>query len=177
MRWQGLSLLIWTQRFFLMNESPIGGTNRLTKKAALLLKSRVALYKGSWLTCHNGTADVLGGPGWPGAGKVENLSIDINQEIAFFLGEAMTAAEQLADEIPLTGNTLDNGYDSSQNPYFTMFGSQNLSGYAEVLLWRAYDASLGLNHNSNHYINRNGGNIGYTRGFVDNFLMKNGLPI
>lgn len=161
----------------LMNDSPIGGTNRLTKKAALLFKSRVALYEGSWLTYHKGTADVPGGPGWPGAGKVENFSIDIDQEIAFFLGEAMVAAEKVADEVPLTVNTMDNGYDSSKNPYFSMFGSQNLSGYAEVLLWRDYDASLGINHNSNHYINRNGGNTGYTRGFVDNFLMKNGLPI
>src|SRR5690606_38239959 len=31
----------------LMNNSPIGGTNRLTKNAALLLKSRVALFEGT----------------------------------------------------------------------------------------------------------------------------------
>lgn len=161
----------------LMNNSPIGGTNRLTKNAALLFKSRVALYEGSWLTYHKGTAHVPGGPGWPGAGKVENFSIDIDQEIDFFLGEAMSAAEQVADAVPLTANTFDNGYDSSGNPYFTMYSSKNLSGYPEVLLWRAYDPSLGLNHNVNHYINRNGGNTGYTRGFVDNFLMANGLPI
>src|SRR5690606_27677244 len=42
---------------------------------------------------------------------------------------------------------------------------------------RDYDPTLGTNHNVNHYLNRNGGNTGYTRGFVDNFLMANGLPI
>lgn len=161
----------------LMNNSPVGGTNRLTKNAALLLKSRVALFEGTWLTYHKGTAHVPGGPGWPGAGKVDNFSIDIDQEIDFFLGEAMSAAEQVADQISLTANTLDNGYDSSENPYFSMYASKSLSGYPEVLLWRAYDPSLGLNHNVNHYINRNGGNTGYTRGFVDNFLMANGLPV
>src|SRR5690554_5406622 len=58
-----------------------------------------------------------------------------------------------------------------------MYASRNLSGHPEVLLWRDYDPSLGLSHNVGHYINRNGGNTGYTRGFVDNFLMANGLPI
>lgn len=161
----------------LMNNNPIGGTNRLTKNAALLLKSRVALHEGTWLTYHKGTAHVPGGPGWPGAGKVDNFSIDIDQEIDFFLGEAMSAAEQVADQVPLATNTLDNGYDSSENPYFMMYASRNLSGHPEVLLWRDYDPSLGLSHNVGHYMNRNGGNTGYTRGFVDNFLMANGLPI
>ena len=49
--------------------------------------------------------------------------------------------------------------------------------YSEVLLWRAYDPTQGINHNANHYINQNGGNSGLTRGLVDNFLMANGLPI
>ena len=44
-------------------------------------------------------------------------------------------------------------------------------------MWRAYDPEKGINHNANHYINQNGGNSGLTRGFVDNFLMANGLPI
>lgn len=35
--------------------------NRLTKYAALLLKSRVALYEGTWLKYHAGTDRV---PGW-----------------------------------------------------------------------------------------------------------------
>ena len=42
-------------------------SNRLTKYVALLLKSRVALYEGTWLKYHAGTDRVPGGPGWPGA--------------------------------------------------------------------------------------------------------------
>ncbi|RCW31571.1 RagB/SusD family nutrient uptake outer membrane protein [Marinilabilia salmonicolor] len=154
-----------------------GGKNRISKHAAQLFKSRVALHEATWLKYHRGTAHVPGGPGWPGEGKVENFSIDIDAEIDFFLTEAMTASAAVADEVPLTTNTKDNGYNSSDNPYFTMFGDFDLNGYEEVLLWRDYDASKSITHNVNHYINQNGANTGYTRGYVDNFLMANGLPI
>ncbi|WP_186755238.1 RagB/SusD family nutrient uptake outer membrane protein [Echinicola salinicaeni] len=157
----------------LLSENPPGGTNRLSRKAALLFKSRVALHEGSWLTYHKGTAHVPGGAGWPG----EGYSLNIDEEINFFLTEAMDAAEEVADQVELTVNMKDDGYDSSGNPYFAMFGSQDLFGYSEVLFWRAYDPTLGLNHNVNAYVNQNGGNTGFTRGFVDNFLMSNGLPI
>lgn len=161
----------------LLNTNPPGGKNRISKYSALLLKSRVALHEATWLTYHKGTARVPGGQGWPGTGKVNNFSINIDAEIDFFLSQAMSAAEQVADAIPLVNNTKDNGYNSSQNPYFTMFGDADLNKYSEVLLWRAYKPSEGINHNVNHYINQNGGNTGYTRGLVDNFTMANGLPI
>lgn len=163
----------------LLQEVPPGGKNRISKYAALLFKSRVALHEGTWLKYHQGTPFVPGGPGWPGTGRVANFSIDIDSEIDFFLTEAMDASAQVADAISLTPNNPgeDIGYDSSNNPYFTMFGSDNLEQYDEVLLWRDYDPSLGISHNVNHYMNQNGGNSGYTRSFVDNFLMANGLPI
>ncbi len=161
----------------LLQSVPPGGKNRISLNAALLFKSRVALYEASWLTYHSGTPQVPGGPGWPGAGKVDNFSINMGEEINFFLTQAMEAAEKVADAVPLVANTQDNGYNSSANPYFTMFSDPSMEKYSEVLLWRQYDPSLGINNNVNHYINQNGGNTGYTRGLVDNFLMKNGLPI
>src|SRR5699024_5959246 len=114
---------------------------------------------------------------WPGAGKVENFIINIDNEIDFFLSQAMEASALVADAVPLVANTKDDGYDSSNNPYAAMFANTSMSSYSEVLLWRQYDPTKGINHNVNHYINQNGGNTGYTRGFVDNFLMANGLPI
>ncbi|MBQ3976481.1 MAG: RagB/SusD family nutrient uptake outer membrane protein, partial [Bacteroidales bacterium] len=42
------------------------GTTRINKDAALILKSRVALFEGTWLKYHKGTAMVPGGPEWPG---------------------------------------------------------------------------------------------------------------
>lgn len=153
------------------------GSNRLSKNAALLFKSRVALHEASWLTYHKNTALVPGGPNWPGAGKVSDFSINIDAEIDYFLTQAMDASAQVADAVPLVVNTKDDGYNSSANPYAAMFADIDMSKYAEVLLWRRYDPTLGLSHNVNHYINNNGGNTGYTRGFVDNVLMQNGLPI
>jgi len=161
----------------LLKEEAPGGKNRISRNSALLFKSRVGLHEGSWLTYHRGTARVPGGPGWPGQGKVDNFSIDIDSEIDYFLTQAMNAAEQVADQVTLETNTKDGGYNSSANPYFNMFASENPSGYQEVLMWRDYDPTLTINHNVNHYLNRNGGNTGYTREFIDNFVMANGLPI
>ncbi len=161
----------------LLSTAPPGGKNRISQHAAQLFKSRVALHEATWLIYHRGTAQVPGGPGWPGQGKVENFNINIDEEINYFLTEAMEASAAVADVVPLVDNTKDNGYDSSTNPYFRMFSDQNLGKYDEVLLWRQYDPTQGISHNVNHYLNRNGGNTGYTRGFVDNFLMSNGLPI
>lgn len=161
----------------LLKTTPPGSKNRISKYAAELFKSRVALHEATWLMYFKGSAFVPGGPNWPGTGKVDNFSIDIDGEISFFLQQAMDAASDVADAIPLVNNTQDNGYNSSANPYFNMFSDVNMEKYPEVLLWRDYDANKGSNNNVNHYINQNGGNTGYTRGFVDNFVMANGLPI
>ncbi|MEO6916566.1 MAG: RagB/SusD family nutrient uptake outer membrane protein, partial [Chitinophagaceae bacterium] len=161
----------------LLQANPPGGKNRISQNVALLFKSRVALHEGSWLTYHKGTAQVPGGPGWPGTGKVSNFSINIDTEISYFLSQAMDAASKVADVVPLVSNTQSGGNNASSNPYFTMFGDFDLSKYSEVLLWRQYDPAKGINHNVNHYINQNGGNSGFTREFVDNVLMQNGLPI
>src|SRR3546814_817787 len=159
----------------LLQAVPPGGKTRISVHAAQVFKSRVALHEATWLLYHKGTPRVPGGPDWPGEGNVEGFSINIDHEIDFFLTEAVEAAEVVADAVPLVNNTMDGSYNSSQNPYFTMFGDDDLEGYSGVLLWRDYDPTLGINHNVGHYITRNGGNTGYTRGFVANFLMQNGL--
>src|SRR5690625_6365421 len=105
--------------------------------------------------------------GWPGG----SYTVDIESESRFFLQKATEAASEVSDLIPLVESTHDDGYDSSDNPYFTMFGDENLSSYSEVLLWRDYNLGEGIYHNVNHYINQNGGNKGYTREFVDTFVI------
>src|SRR5690606_40200267 len=70
---------------------------------------------------------------------------------------------RVADAVPLVANTKEDGYDSSNNPYAAMFASASMNNYSEVILWRQYDPTKGINHNVNHYINQNGGNTGYTR--------------
>ena len=110
-------------------------SNRLTKYVALLLKSRVALYEGTWLKYHAGTDRVPGGPGWPGANAsyLKDFTIDLNSEINFFLSEAKKASQEVADAFPL-------------GDYSSMFNSVDLSDMKEVLLWRRYDISLKVFH-------------------------------
>lgn len=120
------------------NASDDNKRNRLTKEAAYLLKSRVALYVGSWLNSFQGTAFVPGGQGWPGAEKDYNANVQVNvsEEIAFFLDESMKASKFIADNISLTENNLSN-YEEERNPYVRMFADKDLSSYDEVIFWRA----------------------------------------
>lgn len=166
----------------LLSNTPVGGNNRITRDAALLFKSRVALYEATFETYHRGTPRVPGESGWPGANMPYNsgFSINLDQEIAFFTDQAMAAAKEVADNHPLTVNSgqvdPNTGQSSGWNPYFEQFGDKDLSKYSEILMWRAFDASLNIAHASNVYF-LGGGNTGLTRGFMENFLMKNGLPV
>lgn len=166
----------------LMSNDPIGKKNRLTRNAALLFKSRVALFEATWLKYHQGTARVPGGPGWPGASKDYNqgFSIDLNSEINFFLTEAMEAAQEVADASPLTQNTgvvNPNGKFNGWNPYFDMFNANSMEDFKEVIFWKSYSATHNVNHAVSTYILSGGGNSGFTKNMVDGFLMANGLPI
>lgn len=156
---------------------------RLSKNAALLLKSRVALFEATWEKYHAGTALVPNGTGWPGAGKDYNAgyqfpSGSIEKEIEFFLTEAMSAASQVADAVQLTENnkTIRDQASKGKNPYYDMFASHDPSGYSEVIMYRGYDLSLSNSHHFNHYL-YSGGNTGYTHQFEQVFLMENGLPV
>lgn len=165
----------------LMKSAPFNKV-RLSKEAALLLKSRVALFEASYLTYHRGTPRVPGEPGWPGAKMSYNsgFSINLDNEINYFLDQAMAAAKEIADKTTLTVNTgVMNPPSRTQfagwNPYFEMFADRDMGKYPEILFWRQYDKSLNITHGVSIYIER-GGNTGVTKGFVDSYLMKNGLP-
>ena len=156
---------------------------RLSKNAALLLKSRVALFEATWEKYHAGTALVPNGTGWPGAGKDYNAgyqfpSGSIEKEIELFLTEAMSAASQVADAVQLTENNqiIRDQASKGKNPYYDMFASHDPSGYSEVIMYRGYDLSLNNSHHFNHYL-YSGGNTGYTHQFEQVFLMENGLPV
>lgn len=165
----------------LLKPNPVEGKNRISRAVALLLKSRVGLFEGTWEEYYRGTAFVPGGSDWPGA-KADYLSgysIDVDAEIDFFLGEAMDAAEEVADAVSLTPNTHPADFSSSavfDNPYFEMFGDREMSSYSEVLLWRQYNSDY-VTHHTQDYLGEGGAGTGYTRSLVESFLMKNGLPI
>jgi hypothetical protein len=167
----------------LLMQNGVSNKTRLTKDAALLAKSRVALYEASFLTYHRGTPRVPGESGWPGASLSYNsgFSINLDQEINWFLDQAMEASKQVADKIQLTENSGELNPPSKSefagwNPYFDMFSARDMGKFDEILFWRQYDLSLSITHGVTIYIER-GANTGLTKGFVDGFLMKNGLPI
>ncbi|NDV84647.1 RagB/SusD family nutrient uptake outer membrane protein [Bacteroides sp. 51] len=157
-------------------------TTRINKDVALLLKSRVALYEGTWLKYFKGTAFVPGGTDWPGAAQHTNYQFpsgSIDNEIAFFLQEAMDASKAVAEAYKgnLTENTgIFQQEGDAANPYYDMFAQEDLSGVKEVLLWRQYARGL-VTHNVNPAASRGNYRIGVTRGFVNNFLMLDGTPV
>ncbi len=165
-------------------ENATGGKQRINKACAQLFRSRVALFEGTWLKHHKGTALVPGGPGWLGDASLLG-SFDIDSEISYFLTEAMASAKPVADAVKdkLAVNTgTAEGYSDATtciNPYYGMFTESDLNGYDEVLLYKSYinTSSLSVTHNIYMQFQRNGGNSGWTRGMVNSFLMQNGLPI
>lgn len=166
----------------LLQENAPGGKNRISRNVAYLMKSRVALYEATWLKYHKGTALVPGGNGWPG-NPADIADFNIDNEINFFLDEAMKAAKVVGDKLVnnLVKNTdtpegMNNKLESL-NPYYTMFTDVNMEQYSEVLMWRAFDLSLNITHNIQMQLERDGGGTGYTRGLVNSYLMRNGLPI
>ena len=159
---------------------------RINKNAALAMKSRMALYEATFEKYHRGTGRVPGDANWPGKNKEWNKNFTINQddEVNFFLDQAIDAAKKVCDAVPLTtqNNHVMNpgtvGHYNGWNPYYDMFASPDLSKYPEVLLWRQFNSNLtpSLAHLTSNKL-RGGAATGWTRGLVESFLMKNGLPI
>ncbi len=159
----------------LLNNS--GSKTRITKNAALLLKARVALFEGTWEKYHAGTALVPKGPGWPGDPAYQFPSGSADNEVNFFLTQAMEAADLIASAIPLVDNNKVIRESASQalNQYYDMFASANPKNYPEVLMFRGYTDGLGT-HYYNHYI-YHGAQKGYTHQMEQSVLMDNGLPV
>lgn len=167
-----------------MNVSIESRKTRINKASALLLKSRVALFEGTWLKYFKDTAFVPEGEGWPGKSKSYNSSYtyqsgSIDKEIEYFLDIAIAASEEVASEFSLTTNTgqIQQAQSDPVNPFMNMFGDIDLTGYSEVLMWREYNKSLSVTHNVVNMAQRGGNGIGFTRGMVDGFLMSDGLPV
>lgn len=159
------------------------GKNGLTKDCAHLLRSRVALFEGTWLKHHKGTAWVPGGEGWPGDRNLLGSDFNIDNEITYFLKEAMTSAKIVADKH--YGNLVENT-DTPEgmtdkfvvtNPYYCMFSAVNSGEYSEVLLYKAFNLSYNQASQIQAQFQKNAGGTGWTRGMVNSYLMRNGLPI
>lgn len=166
----------------LLMDTPPNGKNRISKNVAHLLRARVALFEGTWEKYHKGTAFVPGGPGWKGNSE-DIAGYNIDNEIDYFLSEAIKSSKIVGDQMVevLAENTdTKEGMDAdlqSINPYYTMFSDENMEGYDEVLMWKRFSKQAGVTNNLQMELERNGGGSGWTKGMVNSFLMRNGLPI
>lgn len=155
---------------------------RVNKETALLLKSRVALFEGSFEKYHKGSGRVPGDANWPGKDKPGNKgkNFNIDGEVSFFLTEAMAAAKQVADNANLTANSHQINPQVGQvygwNAYFEMFSQPTLDNVGEVLLWKQYSREHNIITGTSYRV-RIGCNDGFTRAFAESFLTKDGLPI
>ncbi|MDY3090061.1 MAG: RagB/SusD family nutrient uptake outer membrane protein, partial [Porphyromonas sp.] len=157
------------------------GNQRVSQQVAHLFRSRVALYEGTFERYHRGSGRVPGDDKWPGKDKEWNKGFQINQEeeVRYFLTEAMKSAKQVADGAQLTNNTKVLNPESPTaewNPYFQMFGSNNLAGYPEVLLWRQHSRAASVLHHQSARI-LTGTKTGWTRSLVESFLTEDGKPL
>ncbi|MFC3199638.1 RagB/SusD family nutrient uptake outer membrane protein [Parapedobacter deserti] len=130
-------------------------TDRLNKESALLFKSRVALYEGTWQKYHAGT--VFGTAG---------------ADYRHYLQAAAATAKELID---LPSASLFISADVNYL-YRSMFGRLDLSDNPEVLLYKKYDESMGISHHMTNYI-RSGANTGLSVSLIDDYLCIDGKPI
>lgn len=133
-----------------------GGSNRLNKEVALLFKSRVALFEGSWQKYHKGTAF-----GTSGADPNKYFRI------------AVEAAEELMKPQYTTGLYSNN---TPSEDYCKLFSLVDQSGNKEALLWKRYDTGLGMGHSFQIYVSDRTAGISVTLEQVQHYLDRNGEP-
>lgn len=124
-----------------------GGPGRLNRWSALLVKSRICLFEGTWRKYHGGS----GADMW--------------------LQEAAAAAKEIMDNGPYTLYTTGDPL----NDYNAIHQMTNdLTGVPEVMYWRRYELGIFTNHVQSYHRSYNGG---ATKSFVEDYLCDDGLPI
>lgn len=127
---------------------------RLNKQVALLFKSRVALFEGTWEKYHAGTS--FGVEGNDGTKYLES---------------ARDAAKELIDEGLYEIYSDEN--DLMKN-YYRLFGQNDYSNNSEVMLWKKWDSSVGMDRWQPSIW---GMGRGVTKDLVDSYLSIDGKPI
>ena len=129
--------------------------NRLNKECALLFKSRVALFEGTWEKYHASTPF-----GVDGANPQK------------YLQAAADASRALIDMGTAQLYIPDDPYH-----YFReIFGNTDLSSNPEMLLWKKNVEALGMGLHIQGALYQ-GGDRGLSKSLVESFLCKDGLPI
>ncbi|QBQ42856.1 RagB/SusD family nutrient uptake outer membrane protein [Sphingobacterium psychroaquaticum] len=135
-------------------------TMRVHRDVALSLKSRVALYEGTWQRYH----------------KLKNtpfFTATITEDkIKSYLTQARDAAKEIIDgnrwRIYSTGKYNDD--------YRNMFNTADLSNNGEVMLYRKHNPAENIGHGVSKYLSTGGGDIGLTQSLVGDYLTYDGKP-
>lgn len=151
----------------MLMEKNTAENNRVSRDAALLLKSRVALFEATWERYHANTCFVPGNSKWPGSKHWPDFAWPAGSaeaEVEWFLDQAIEASEMVASAHPLNRD------------YASMFNSTDVWGYDhEVILARYY--LDGVKSHSCSALLKSGGGCNLTRAAVNTYVMQNGLPI
>lgn len=134
-----------------------GGNNRLSKEAALILKSRVALFEGSWQKYHTGTPFGTAG-----------------SDPAKYFQAAVNAVEELMTPGKYKVGIFNSGAPAED--YNKLFSSTNLASNAEIVLWVKFDRTqTTFSHNFQQTITVKS-LADVTMELVKNYLGKDGNP-
>ncbi|MDE7438422.1 MAG: RagB/SusD family nutrient uptake outer membrane protein [Muribaculaceae bacterium] len=136
-----------------VKENESSAPYRLTKGAALALKSNICLYEGTFRKYHG-------------------IQLDGN-DWKYYLNQCVDASEKL-----MSGKygkySIAKVAGKAEDNYREMFAAQD-ANKDEYILAVKYDQGLGIKHNANSYsINATQGQPGYARKFVCTYLMKDG---
>jgi len=124
-----------------------GAPGRLNRWNALLMKSRICLYEGTWQKYHGGG----------------NANM--------WLQQAADAAKELMDDGPYTLYSTGD----PENDYQALHKiKSDLTGVPEVMYWRRYQLGTFTNHVQSYHRGYNGG---ATKSLVEDYLCTDGLPI
>jgi len=120
---------------------------RLNRWGALLVKSRVCLFEGTWRKYHG-----------------------VGSDADMWLKEAKDAAKELMDNGPYSLYKGPAGAEYNALHRIT----DDLSGNPEVIYWRRYERGIFTNHVQSYHRGYNGG---ATKSMVEDYLCTDGLPI
>ena len=135
----------------------VGTNNRLSKEVALIFKSRVALFEGSWQKYHAGTPF-----GTAGA--------DPNK----YFQAVVDAVTELQIPNRYTVGITNTGKPASD--YNSLFNSTDLNANTEVALWCKFDKTQStFSHNFQTFITLRTNQVSVTYQLVQNYLAKTGL--
>ena len=144
-------------------ESWNDGCFRVNKYAALALKSRVALFEGTFRKYHNVADETY----------TEEDGTTTTLSAAWFLHQAVDAAQNVMSSGKYS--LYNTSSDSHWKAYRDLFQLEDLKGNPEVIFAKHYDVTLAIRHGLQFDLKNE--TYSATRRFVNHYLRSDGTPI